>query len=247
MSKDKPKKPKSIDDLFKDMQDTHSRDLDAAFKANDEFKTEENLNHWYNNIFSPAHDEMYKAIKEELDKAFQNDDDAKTEKKKDEVKKAVTAGLKKYFEKSQPGILSRMKDLEIDEKQEYDFLTGMYDEHVGVGKIKGVDSIREIEQLAKGKRITVGHLKKQIHDSQGKYIEGALNIIVDRHTRHHLGKFEKTEIAAYLKPKLEKVGVEIDDTLGFGLSEVGDLMKWRETYLEKKGHPYFKKREEKGK
>ncbi len=247
MSKDKPKKPKSIDDMFIDMQSTNSKDLDTAFKAHDSFTKEENMNHWYNNVFSPAQQGMYDAIKTELDKAFQNDDDAKTEKKKDEVKKAVTAGLKKYFDKSHPGILSRMKDLGIDEKDQYDFLTGMYDEQVGAGKIKGVDSIKAIEELAKGKKTTVGHLKKHVDESKGKYINGALTVLNSRYVQHHFNKFHPTEIAAYLKPHLDRAGFEVEDKLGYATSELSDLLQLRKSLVSGEGHPYLKKKEAKEK
>ncbi len=246
MAKKKEKKPTSIDDVLADLQKGHSKDLDAAFKASDAFMKEEHQNHLYNNIFSPAQDELYGAIKSELDKAFEGDE-AKVHGKKEQIKKAIAQGLRKYFDKTQPSLTKILNDMKMDEGEQYDFLTQMYDEHVGVGKIKDLQSITALVDYAKDKRKTVGHVKRHLYEQKTKHIGGALALLQNQHLSHHFNKFHKTAIAAYLKPKLEKAGYEIEDKLGYATADFGDLLALRKGLIEKEGHPYLKKKEGKEK
>jgi len=242
--KKEDKKPKSIDDILNGLKGKHTKDLDAAFKAHDEFTKDETQNHFYNNIINPAQDELYKTIKSELDKSFDNDE-AKLHKKKDEIKKAVTAGLKKYFSKSQPSLTKIIKDLGIDESDQYDFLTSMYDEQVGAGKIKGINSIRGLEGFAKDKKATVGHMKKLVYDQKSKHAEGTQQVLVNKHVNHHFQKFHPTEIAAYLKPQIEKAGFEIEDKVAYATAELGEHLQLRGSLLQGKSYePMLKKKKE---
>jgi len=122
----------------------------------------------------------------------------------------------------------------------------MYDEHVGAGKIKGVEGIKDtIDALVKDKKATVGHVKKKLYEQKSKHAEAALTVLGSKYTQHHFNKFHPVEVAAYLKPKLEKEGFEVDDKVAFASSDLQHLLQLRELYLEKKAHPYVKKKEEK--
>ncbi len=245
--KGEKKKPKSLDDVLAEFQEQHSKNLDESFKVHDAFMKEENQNHLYNHIFSPGQDSLYNSIKSELDKAFKGDDEAKIHGKKEDIKKAVTKGLKKYFETVQPSLTKVMDDLKMDEGEQYDYLTSMYDDHVGAGKIKGVNSIKGIEELLKNKKMTVGHIKRHLYDQKTKHIEGALQLLQSKHVTHHFARYHPAQIAGYLRPQLEKAGFEVEDKVGYASADLGELLGLRRGIIEKEGHPYLKKKEEKKK
>lgn len=244
---EKKKKPiKNLDDLMDSMKNEHSKDLDSSFKAWDEFSKEENQNHLYNDVFTPAQDQLYAGIKGELDKVFgkSGGDEAKIQGKKKEIKKAIATGIKEYFKSTTPSYTKFMDDLKLDEDDQYDMLVKLYDEHIGVGKIQGVKSISELESLTRDKKATVGHLKKSAHLQKGKHTEGAIGMLQNHYISHHFAKYRGPEIAAYLKPHIEKAGFEIEDKLGYATADLGELLKMREAVIEKKGHHYLAKKKE---
>jgi len=244
---EKKKKPiKNLDDLMDSMKNEHSKDLDSSFKALDEFTKDENQNHLYNNVFTPAQDKLYAGIKGELDKVFAKSggDEAKIQGKKKEVKKAIAMGIKEYFKSTTPSYTRFMDDLKLDEDDQYDMLVKLYDEHVGVGKIQGVKSISELELLTRDKKATVGHFKRVANMQKGKHTEGAMNMTYSQYLGHHFAKYRGPEIAAYLKPHIERAGFEIEDKLGYATADLGELIKMRESLIEKKGHPYLTKKKE---
>ncbi len=242
MPEEKKKKPKNLDEVLAELRESSSNNLDQSFKAHDKFSTEENQNHIYNNILAPAHDDLYGAIKGELDKVTQGDDDAKLHGKREEVKRAVTKGLKKYFEKAQPAVAKTVDDLKMDEGEQYEFLTQMYDEHVGAGKIKGVESIRGLEELVKNKKATFGHLKRHLSEQKGEHIKGAMGVLTSKHLTHHFGKYHPVQIAGYLRPHFESAGLELQDKVGYATADLGELIQLRRAIVEKEIHPYFKKK-----
>ena len=247
--KEEKKKPQHLDDFLKSLETEHSKSLDEAFKAHDAFSKEENQNHLYVNVFVPGQDALYTTLVTELDKAFEKKDDKKIEKQeeRDKVKKAVGKALKKYFEKVQPSIGKTIDDMKMNDDEQYEFLTQTYDNHIGAGKVKGVESIREgIEKLVAGKK-TVGSIKKHTYDQKTKHIDGAMQLLNSQYITHHFSKYHPTTIAAYLKPKLEKTGFEIKDKVGYATAELGELLGIRKSAIEKEGHPYLTKKKEEDK
>lgn len=238
------KKPKNLDEVLEELAGQHSKDLGASFKAHDEFSKDENTNHLYLNVFGAGQDALYQTITSELDKSLKGDG-TKVHGKKKEVKQAIAAGIKKYFERTQPSLTEIMKDLKMDEDEQYEYLTSMYDDHIGVGKIKGVESIKSIEKYTGNKKATVGHIRKHISDSRSKHAEGALQIVGNKYITHHFAKYQPAAIAAYLRPQLEKAGFEVEDKVGYATADLGELLQLRKGLLEKEGHPYLKKKEEK--
>jgi len=243
MAKEK-KKLGNLDDLLNGLREEHSKDLDASFKAHDEFSKDENVNHLYLNVFGAGQDALYQTISAELDKSLRGDG-TKVHGKKKEVKQAIAAGIKKYFERTQPSLTEIMRDLKMDEDEQYEYLTSMYDDHIGVGKIKGVESIRSIEKYAGDRKMTVGHIRKHVSDSRSKHAEGALQILSNKYITHHFAKYQPAAIAAYLRPQLEKAGFEVEDKVGYATADLGELLQLRKGLLEKEGHHYLKKKEEK--
>lgn len=240
------KKPQHLDDVLAELEKEHSKSLDEAFKAHDEFTKDEHQNHLYVNMLIPGQEALYNNLVSELDKAFEKKDETKIEKEADreKVRKAVSKALKGYFGKTHPSITKAMDELKMSDEEQYDFLTQTYDDHVGAGKLKEVKSLRQgIEALFAGKK-TVGHIKRHIYDSRSKHLEGALNVMLNKHVMHHFSKYNPVQIAAYLKPKIEKEGYEIKDKLAYATAELGELLGLRKTVIEKEGHPYLKKKKE---
>lgn len=245
--KEEKKKPKNLDDFLASLEKEHSTSLDSAFKAHDEFSKEENINHLYLNVFVPGQEALYGTLVKELDKIFDKKDETKVEKEADreKVKKAVTKALKSYFEKTHPTITKSMADLKMNDTEQYDFLTQMYDDHVGVGRIKGVESLKAGIEGLLGKKKSIGHIKKQVYDSRMEHLKGALSLTSSKYVTHHFGRYHPTQIAAYLKPKLEKEGFEVKDKVGYATADLSDLIGLRRGVIEKEGHPYLTKKKEK--
>ncbi len=244
---EKKKKPaKDLDDLMDSMRGENSKDLDASFKALDEFTKDENQDHLYNNVFTPAQDKLYAGIKGELDKVFgkAGGDEAKVFGKKKEIKKAIATGIKEYFKSTTPSYTKFMDDLKLDEDDQYDMLVKLYDEHIGVGKIEGVRSISELESLARDRKATVGRIRRLAHLQKAEHTKGALSMTHNQYVSHHFAKYRGPEVAAYLKPHVEKAGFEIEDKLSYATAGLNDLLKIRESLIEKKGHPYLAKKKE---
>lgn len=250
MTKKEKKKPQHLDDFLDQLAQEHSKSLDESFKAFDEFMKEENQLHFYNNILAPAQDAMYTSLVSALDKEFDKKDETKLEKEEHhkKVKRAVGKALRTYFEKTNPHVVKAMDELKMGEEDQYEHLAGLYDEFTGADprseKNPGIRRI--IDSLTRGK-MTVGHVKKSISTYRSAAAEGALTDITEKYKQHHFGKYHKTQIAAYLKPKVENEGFQIEDTLGYARMGLDDLLKMRRGIIEKEAHPYLKKKEEKKK
>jgi hypothetical protein len=241
------KKPKNLDDFFKDLQNTHTPELDKAFKEYDKFNKRENTNDWYNNTFKPAQDSLYNTIKTKLDELFENDE-AKVHGKKKDIQKAVLEGLKEYFQKIKPSLTKLMDDLDMNEDEQYEFLAAMYDEHTGAltsraAQREGVQSIRTYVEQAKDKKATVGDIKHLLNEQAPLHMKHAIEQLRYKHQTHHLGKYHSADIAAYLKPKIEKEGFEIEDKLGYATSDIKTLLDMRSSVVEKeRRHQYLKEK-----
>ena len=248
--KEEKKKPKNLDDFLDQLAQEHSKSLDESFKAYDEFHKDENQLHMYNRILTPAQDSLYTALVSNLDKEFSGKDETKLEKEADhkKIKKAVAKALRSYFEKTNPHVVKAMDELKMDEEDQYEHLASLYDEHTG-GDPRNKDNpgMRAIvETLIRSKK-TVGHVKKAIYDSKSNAAIGALQNLNERYKQHHFNHYNNTQIAAYLKPKFEKEGFEIKDKLGYARADLDHLLEIRKGVIEKEGHLYLKKKEEKKK
>ncbi|MEK6938499.1 MAG: hypothetical protein AABX04_05625 [Nanoarchaeota archaeon] len=249
--KEEKKKAKNLDDILGQMAAEHSKDLDASFKAVDAFNKDENQMHLYNNILTPGQDALYNTLVSSLDKEFEKKDETKLEKKEqhDKVRKAVNKALRSYFEKTQPHVVKAMDDLKMSEDDQYQHLSSLYDEHTGGDpRNKQNHGIRAIVESLIRQKKTVGHVKQLIYNTKSAGAQGALEKLNDKYQAHHFGKYNNTQVAAYLKPKFEKEGYEIEDKLGYIQSDLDTLMKMRSSVIEKEGHQYLsKKKEEKKK
>jgi hypothetical protein len=201
----------------------------------------------YNNVFAPAQDAMYNALVSALDKAFEKKDDTKLAKQEqhDKVRKSVGKALRAYFERVSPHVVKAMDDLKMDDLEQYEHLSTLYDEHTLAGKVsKDYGGIRKIvDDIVKEKK-TIGHLKRRVYDTKSAGAQFALLKLGNQYMSHHFSKYQPTQVAAYLKPKLEKAGFEVEDKIGYAQADLGELFKLREGILEKKGHQYLKKKPE---
>jgi hypothetical protein len=124
----------------------------------------------------------------------------------------------------------------------------MYDEHTGAltsdaAKEDGVQSIRVYAEQSKDKKITIGDIKHSLTEQAPLHMKHAVGQMEYKHRIHHLGKYHPAEIAAYLKPKIEKEGFEIADKLGYATAKLGTLINIRSSIVEKeRKHQYLKKK-----
>lgn len=223
MAEQKKKKIASIDDFFADLRTKNVQELNKAFTEYDEFTKQETQENLFNNIFNPAHDAMYQAITKQLDETFKGDDETKVHNKKTELKKAATAGMKKYFEKAQPSILKAIHGMDDDEQ--YEVLAHHYDQSVGAGQRGGGASIKDlVEEHAKNKRSTVGTIKHMLYQQKSKQSAYAVNKLKGHVIQHHFSKYHPAEISAHLLPKLEKEGITVEDKIKAATLELGELI-----------------------
>lgn len=246
--KEEKKKPQNLDDFLASLEKEHSTSMDKAFEAYDDFVKDENQLHLYNHILKPAQDCLYSTLVSSLDKEFKEKDETKLEKEEHhkKVKKAVAKALQAYFEKTHPHVVQIMTDLGMSEEDQYEHLTSQYDDHIGADpRNKDNPGIRAIVQsLIHGKK-TVGHVKKAVSDKMKAAAEGALGNLNERYKHHHFDQYNKMQIAAYLKPKLEKEGFEVKEKLGYVNADLDTLLGLRRGVIEKEGHPYLTKKKEK--
>ena len=212
----------TIDDTIKDMDDLYQRfkeeerhkKVKEAFEAVDAFLGDENQNNLYNNILTPAFDELYKTLESGL-KSELGKDATKLYGKKDKIKKVMIEALKKFFEKAMPSVLKGIEG-ETDSEAVYKILSHHYGEVTGAEGI--IDKL--VEDYSADKKKTVGHLKRHFKSSEDDYKALILNKLAGTYSTVHLGHFNKPDVAHYVRELAEKKNFEIDRgdlyTLGIG-------------------------------
>ncbi|MBN2052003.1 hypothetical protein JW756_00695 [Candidatus Woesearchaeota archaeon] len=221
----KDKKYKNLDDFFDHMAETHYKELSDSFKDLDNFKEDEHLNHLYNNIFTPGQDELYNKTTAELNNIFK-DDNAKLHNKKEDIQKALVKGILAYFEKVHPGALKDFdKSASVDEQ--YKILSGLMDEFLGLDSRSPFYQILA-DQFAKDKKITVGHLKRQLKQIQAEHIGSAVDYLVEQKTNASLAGKHRIHIAAHVKTEAEKAGYTLDDRVRYSSHQTDVLLRIRD-------------------
>jgi hypothetical protein len=230
------KKARSVDEVLEEIHKESRHDIEKSFEDYDKHTHEDKMLSHFNDIFSPAQDELYTGVKDQLEKDFKEDTE-KLEGKKEHIQKAIVAGLRKFFEKANPSVLETM-DEGWDIEKQYKWLTGLYDSHIGADNEhskmyrKGLSGLAE--GIAKDKKFTVGHFKKHIYTSKPAHAEGAVEVLRGKIAEHFLGAHEKPKIAAYMKKEAEKHGFEPEDTYEFAIKPVNEQISMRE-FLKGKG------------
>ncbi len=237
------KKHKHLDDFFDELAETHSKDLEKAFKNYDTFSSDETQHNLTNDIIHPAMDEFYNTFVKELDSQFgEKKDAAKTHNKKKELKAAAVAGLKKFFEKTQPSALKAIEDIE-DLEEQYDVLVHLYDINHGLNlhSSKGkIHSFREfIEDYSQNKKGKVGDLKSTFYHLKSTHAQGHIQQLGSRAASHYFSGFRPLEVGAHVRKKLKGKDIEVDDKVAWAKKDIGDFLKVYETYVKNEGEKGF--------
>ena len=201
------KDAKSIDDLL-GIVHGHQRktEIKAALRQWDAYREDENQNHIFNNIITPAIEEFYNSLKKKLDEIFKGDDTAKVKNKRKEIQQSIIEGLLGYFKKSMPSVLKGVEKLE-DVEEKYETLTNLYDTTVlglqpGEQAPEGVQRLSGFaEAVTKGKKTTVGHLKRSFTEQKALHARQILSNLEEKAAEHYVGHIEQPHLALYLLPK----------------------------------------------
>jgi hypothetical protein len=241
----KKKKGKNLEDFLNELSTKQSKSIGDAFKAFDDHSDEDTQTE-YLSLFIDGHQDFYNTLQSKLDGAFSAKDKLK-KKDHDKVKGMVTESLKKYFAKVSPGHLEAIKGMNEDDV--YEHLTLEYDKHTGAGQqgSKAASLRKTVKELLDGE-VRAGKFKETMYKIGPQNAEHALNVMNSKHLSHHLGPHNhNNKVHQYIKTELGKKGMEIkkDKLLGFWQSDLMDLMKMRELYMEKKAHPYLSEKKAK--
>jgi len=203
----------TIDDFLAKFDKEHSKDLGDAVEKHRAVRKEEYQNAYFNNLFTPAQHDLYNTVSTQLDEAI-GEDNEKLNGKKPELQKAIAEGLKAYFKKVRPSVTKALEGHKFDKPDdEYAFLVGMYDNHIGAKDGEGLSDI--VDAYSTNKKATVGGLKRLLHTTQVKHQEGALNKMLNQHLTQYLGKYDPIGFAQHIRPKLEEAGYEVEDKIKF--------------------------------
>jgi len=210
--------------------------LDDAFTAYDAFDEEVAQNHMYNNILVPAQAKLYNVVTGKLADLVGASDDLSLYGKKTEVQKALAIGIKEYFSLTQPSQIRGLAALHLSEEEEFEVLAKLFDEHVGVGKFKGIQSIRAFEAMAKNKKATIGHLKRALHGQTSQaFVQAAMMTTKNEYVKRRFSGFSSMETFAYLQPKLDAANVDYEDNkVAYALGPIEQLVYFRDETLKAK-------------
>lgn len=226
MAKDEIKLHKNLDDMFDELEKDATPNIKEAFKKYDKFKEDDNLDHYYNNVFTPAVNEMYKGFTEALDKTFKKDD-AKVYGKKKDLKKAAIEGMKKFFKKVHPSLLESVKDI-TDDDILYERLASKYNEHVGATEDNGRGIELVVEGYSRDRKASVGTVKKGLHGQIPGLTQGGVEYIKGKHTNKYIGNYRSHIVANHVRKEIERRrGYKVNMT-DFGGLRTKDILDARE-------------------
>jgi len=211
----------SIDHFFEYLRQQSAEDVDAAFEYHDEINNPDFQTELFNNLFQPGMDDFYNTLAEEMDNIGEGHE--LLHENKDDVKAAVAKALKSYFEKVNPAVLESLEG--VDEKDHYDILSKHFERtHVDLkeGKTVSIDAI--VKSMVKDKKKTIGQFKTSFYNQRGYFAGAGMGHLVHKAGEHYFGKFHSHEIAAYIKPKLDERGIEIEDLTKFATLDTGELI-----------------------
>lgn len=221
---------KTLDDYMKDYSPAS---IDNAFDHFDKHMDSEVQNNLFNNILAPAQDAFYKALTDELGKSF-DDDSASTYNQDSKLKSAAVKGLKAFFKKASPNVLSGLKDMdESDIESQYTYLSHHYDqvelEHSQDDMQQGLYSLNQmITNAMKSKKHKVSDLKRNLYVQKHMHATKLQLNYSMRRANEQLSKVHPVQLANYLKPKLEEKGIKIKDLAGFYTQGLDKLIQVRQ-------------------
>ncbi|MBI2103323.1 hypothetical protein HYT55_05755 [Candidatus Woesearchaeota archaeon] len=224
---------KNLDELI-NVTIAPGRTLDDAFTAYDDYDSEVKQNHLYNNILVPAQTRLYNIVTGKLADLVGASDDLILYGKKAEVQKALAIGIKEYFSLTQPSQIRGLAALHLSEEEEFEVLARLFDEHIGVGKFKGIQSIRTFEAMAKNKKVTIGHFKRALHGQTSQtFVQATLMTTKNEYVKQQFSAFSSMEMFAYLQPKLDAANVDYEDNkVAYALGPIEQLVYFRDESLK---------------
>ena len=203
----------AIDELVSHLDEWHEKlkeehkhtKVKEAFEAITKFQADANINHLYNNLLTPAFEEMYKTLNKKLGEEF-GDDTTKVTNKNAELKRVLTAALKSFFEKAMPSVAKAVEGM--DDEDTYNVLVHHYGELVGHdnNEMKGI-----VEAYAGNKDETVGHVRRGLKEREEDYKAAILNNLTGKYVTHHLTHFKLGHLAEYIEELAREKGITIDD------------------------------------
>ncbi len=209
--KEKPKGPLGhggIDDILR--HDTLS--IDDAIKQVEAIDTDENRNHYFNNIFAPAEDKLYQSIEKSLKKIGKDED--KLFGKKEDIQKIMVEGLKEYFKAGKRDVTKGLEGLSTEEQ--YQRLTQEYDLIHGWSPNRGEPKLQQIaEGFAKDKKATVGHLKAHIKQSGIRNANQAAHYHINKAVSNIINRTHRGDWQEHIEKKVLKGKFNIDDKVAF--------------------------------
>lgn len=226
--------PQNLDELV-NVTITPGQTLDDAFTAYDKYDEEVSQNHAYNNILVPAQTKLYNIVTGKLASLIGASDDLSIYGKKAEVQKALAIGIKEYFALTQPTQIRGLAALHFSEEEEFEVLAKLFDEHIGAGRLKGVQSIRAFEGMTRDKKATIGRFKRVLHGQQPTFIQAGLITTKNEYIKRRFSGFSSMEMFAYLQPKLDAAQVDYEENkVAYATGPIEQLIYFRDEHLKAK-------------
>lgn len=227
--------PQNLDELI-NVTIAPGQTLDDAFTAYDKYDEEVLQNHAYNHILVPAQTKLHNIVTDKLASLIGASDDLSIYGKKEEVRRALTTGIKEYFALTQPSQIRGLAALHLSEEEEFEVLAKLFDEHIGAGKFKGVQSIRAFEAMTKNRTATIGHLKRALHGQTSQtYVQTALITTKNEYIKRRFSGYTPMEIFAHLQPKLDAANVNYEnDRVTYATGPIEQLVYFRDEHLKAK-------------
>lgn len=228
---------KTIDDILNSIHSDPTHDIAKNLSAYDKHMASENQQMLFNDLFAPAIDDFYTAMKEQLDHAFAGagKDTAKVKGKMPEVRKALVESLKKFFAKAMPSALDALEGIADSEKQ-YEVLAHFYDTQVLGINTQGdlQDAIRRglsplghyLNVIEKDDKLTIGQLKEHLYLQKAQHVLQARGELNEKAKNHYIVRIPAHQLAKHLKSEVEKK-YTIDDAVGYVTMDHDRLMQLR--------------------
>ena len=206
-------------------------DIEENLENWDEYNEDTNKNHIFNNIVAPAVDKFYNAFTAKLDELFKGDE-TKVHNKKKEIQDALGDAIEAYFKEAHPGALKGLDDIK-DPDEKYATLTHLYDTiALGLsGNQRASQGVQRLtgfaEAAAKGKKTTVGHLKRNFSNQKNLHIGQIMRSLDSKAADHYVNHIDPKQLAHHLRPTIEKE-YDIHDFAAFYQHDNSALLALRE-------------------
>lgn len=214
----KEKEPGSLDSLLEWMQQQNKSEgkIDKAFAQYDKVIEDEDgvMAKFYHTILDPAQKDLYQEFKKNMMKEFDNDVNKNVEgKHRESIYKAMVEALKKFFEKTNKGMLEPL-DEKADLHDQYTYLAKAYDDAMHRPDGKGLSGIMDT-LIDKSEKLT--DLLKIMDATTSSYTGQYEHLLKGQAAQVFLGGFKQGQIATHVYGEIHS-----DD----GPHKIENKMKW---------------------